>query len=51
MTLTIPKCHYLHYNVTWIGVGQNLGLRGERPGTDSPSHGMAQQMMQEVMIQ
>jgi hypothetical protein len=34
----------------WIGLGQNLGLHGERLGTDGPSNETAQQMIQKVMI-
>jgi hypothetical protein len=38
---TCPRAIFSTINPTWIDPDANPGLRGERPGTNRPSHGMA----------
>jgi hypothetical protein len=35
----LSQCHFIHHKSHWIDLGANPGRRGERPATNSLSHG------------
>jgi hypothetical protein len=47
---TCPSATLFTTNPTWSDPGSNPGLRGERPATNRPSHGMPMQKVNVMSI-